>query len=188
MSDTIEKERFMQSNVSSQSQEIVKTEYKAGLATFERGQYRQAVQHLEKASALANRNSRQGGEVQLWLVNAYEAAGQRQEAIALCEQLKRHPHYEINKQGRRLLYILQAPQLQRPAEWMTQIPDLGAISDNESQIKLSIKSDNRKRSPQSEPPREIEDLSKINTKDNRFIVVALFAIALTLGALIWWGL
>lgn len=185
---TIEKERFMQPNVSSQSQEIVKTEYQAGLATFERGQYRQAVQHLEKASALVNRNSRLGGEVQLWLVNAYEAAGQRQEAIALCEQLKRHPHYEINKQGRRLLYILQAPQLQRPAEWMTQIPDLGTMSDNESQIKLSLRSDNRQRSPQPEPTREIEDLSKINTKDNRFTLVALFATALILGALIWWGL
>lgn len=186
--DTIEKEKFMQSNVSSQSQEIVKTEYKAGLSTFERGQYRQAVQHLEKASALANRNSRFGGEVQLWLVNAYEAAGQRQEAIALCEQLKRHPHYEINKQGRRLLYILQAPQLQRPAEWMTQIPDLAAMSDNEFQTKLSLRSNNGKRSPQPEPTREIEDLSKINTKDNRFIMIAIFAIALTLGALIWWGL
>ncbi len=178
----------MQSNVSSQSQEIVKTEYKAGLAAFERGQYRQAVQHLEKASALANRNSRLGGEVQLWLVSAYDAAGQRQEAIALGEQLKRHPHHEINKQGRRLLYILQAPQLQRPAEWMTQIPDLATISDNESQIKLSLKNNGNKRSPQPEPTREIEDLSKINTKDNRFTLVALVAIGLILGALLWWGL
>lgn len=188
----------MQSNASSQTPEsqtpesptleIVKARYKAGLAAFERGQYRQAVQELEKASALANRNSRLGGEVQLLLVTAYEAAGQRQEAIALCEQLKRHPHYEINKQGRRLLYILQAPQLQRPAEWMTQIPDLGAISDNESQIKLSVRSNNKKRSPQPEPTREIEDLSQMNTKDNRFILAALIAIGFILGALIWWGL
>jgi tetratricopeptide (TPR) repeat protein len=178
----------MQSNVSSQSQEIVKTEYKAGLAAFERGQYRQAVQNLEKASALANRNSRIGGEVQLWLVSAYDAAGQKQEAIALGEQLKRHPHHEINKQGRRLLYILQAPQLQRPAEWMTQIPDLGTISDNESQIKLSVRNDSNKRSRQPEPTREIEDLSKINTKDNRFTLVALVATGLTLAALLWWGL
>lgn len=178
----------MQSNVSSQSQEIVDREYKAGLATFERGQYRQAIQHLEKANALANRNSRLGGEVQLWLINAYEAAGQRQEAIALCELLKRHPHHEINKQGRRLLYILQAPQLQRPAEWMTQIPDLATLSDNESRMKLSVRSDNNKRSPQPEPTREIEDLSKINTKDNRFISIALVAIIFTLGALVWWSL
>jgi tetratricopeptide (TPR) repeat protein len=195
---TVEKEKFMQSNASSQTPEsqtpesptleIVKARYKAGLAAFERGQYRQAVQELEKASALANRNSRLGGEVQLLLVTAYEAAGQRQEAIALCEQLKRHPHYEINKQGRRLLYILQAPQLQRPAEWMTQIPDLGAISDNESQIKLSVRSNNKKRSPQPEPTREIEDLSQMNTKDNRFILAALIAIGFILGALIWWGL
>ena len=154
----------MQSNVSSQSQEIVKTEYKAGLAAFERGQYRQAV------------------------VSAYDAAGQRQEAIALGEQLKRHPHHEINKQGRRLLYILQAPQLQRPAEWMTQIPDLATISDNESQIRLSARNNNNKRSRQPETTREIEDLSKINTKDNRFTLVALVAIGLILAALLWLGL
>lgn len=177
----------MQQNVSSESLEIAKAEYQAGVAAFERGQYRQSVQHLEKASALVARNSRFGGEAQIWLVTAYEAAGQRQEAIALCEQLKRHPHAEISKQGKRLLYILQAPQLKRPAEWMTQIPDLGSVADNDDQTRLSTRTTNSKQSPLQQPLPEPEDLSQINTKDNRFIWAGLIAIGLIVVGLIWWN-
>lgn len=177
----------MQQNVSSETLDIVKAEYQAGKAAFERGQYRQSVQHLEKASALVARNSRLGGEVQIWLVTAYEAAGQRQEAIALCEQLKRHPDPETSKQGRRLLYILQAPQLQRPAEWLTQIPDLAAVADNDAQTRLSAKTTNSNLSQQQQPLPQPEDLSQLNTKDNRFIWVALIAIGLILAGLVWWN-
>lgn len=173
-------------HVNSETLEIVKAEYQAGKAAFERGQYRNSVQHLEKASTLVARNSRLGGEVQIWLVTAYEAAGQTQEAIALCEQLKRHPHSEISKQGRDLLYILQAPQLKRPAEWMTQIPDLGTIADNSAPPRLNLRNSNTQRSPQQQPLPE--DLSQINTRDNRFIWAALIAIGLTIGGLIWWNL
>ncbi|MUL38589.1 tetratricopeptide repeat protein [Gloeocapsopsis dulcis] len=166
-------------------QAIVKSEYQAGKFAFERGKYREAVQHLEKASALVARNTRLGGEIQIWLVTAYEAAEQRQEAVALCEQLKRHPHSETSKQARRLLYILQAPQLKRPQEWLTQIPDLGALPDNDSQTRLGSDKVSKKRPSQTPVIPEPIDLSKVNTKDNRFIWVALIAIALTLAGLIW---
>lgn len=176
----------MQQNVNSETIEIVKAQYQAGKAAFERGQYRLAVEHLEKASALVARNSRLGGEVQIWLVTAYEAAGQRQEAIALCEQLKRHPHPEISKQGRRLLYIMQAPELKRPAEWMTQIPDLGAVSDNNSQLRLASGTTSSKPLPKQPIPEPV-DLSQVNTKDNRFTWMALIVIGLTVAGLIWWS-
>lgn len=167
--------------------EIIKNQYQAGKAAFERGQYRQSVQYLEKAAALVARNSRLGGEVQIWLVTAYEAAGQRAEAIALCEQLKRHPDPETNKQGRRLLYILQAPQLKRPDEWLTKIPDLGTLSDNESQIRLASRATTSKPAPKQPPLPEPVDLSQVNTKDNRFTWAALIAIGLTLAGLLWWN-
>lgn len=182
---TSEKTRFIQPKVSAESLEIVKAQYQAGKAAFERGQYRESVQHLEKASALVKRNSRLGGEVQIWLVTAYEAAGQTQEAISLCEQLKRHPDVETSKQGKRLLYILQAPQLKRPDEWMTQIPDLGAVADNENQMRLGSATTTSKRHQQQMP--EPLDISQVNTRDNRFIWAALIAIALTLAGLIWWS-
>lgn len=171
--------------MSSESLEIVRTQYQAGVAAFERGQYRDSVQHLEKASAQANRNSRLGGEIQLWLVTAYEAAGQRTEAIALCEQLKRHPDSETSKQARRLLYIMQAPQLKRPTEWLTQIPDLGAVSDNDTKTRIGSGTATSNRQGQQRDQPEPIDLTQVNTRDNRFIWVALIAIALTLGGLIW---
>lgn len=173
--------------MSSDNKEKFRIEYQEGKAAFERGEYRTSVRHLEAASALMNRTSRLGGEAQLWLVTAYEAAGQKEEAIALCQQLSRHPDPETSKQGKRLLYILQAPQLKRPEEWMTKIPDLGAIAESDPKDRrgsnTAVVSRKRKEPPKPEPI----DLTQVNTKDNQFIWVALIAIALTVGGLIWLG-
>jgi len=171
-------------NVSEQSLEIARKRYQAGRVAFENGQYREAIENLEKASALLTRNTRLGGEVQIWLATAYEAAGRNEEAIALCKQLQRHPHSETSKQARRLLYILQAPKLKRPSEWMTEIPDLGALSDNESKMRLAA---NPTKSSTKKKPAEPEfvDLSQVNTKDNRFIWVAITAIGVILSYLAW---
>jgi tetratricopeptide (TPR) repeat protein len=169
--------------VSSENKEKFRIEYQAGKAAFERGEYRIAVKHLEAASALMNRNSRLGGEAQIWLVTAYDAAGQQSEAIALCQQLSRHPDIETRKQGQRLLYILQAPQLKRPAEWMTQIPDLGTIAESNPKDRRGTNLAKKDRQEQLEPI----DLSQVNTKDNQFIWIALIALGLTVGGLIWFG-
>ena len=170
--------------MSSENKEKFQIEYQAGKAAFERGDYRTAVKHLEAASALMNRNSRLGGEAQTWLVTAYEAAGQKSEAIALCEQLTRHPDLETSKQSKRLLYILKAPQLKRPAEWMTQIPDLGAI--DESELKDRRGTNTTRNRTLNELPEPL-DPSQINTKDNQFIWVALIALGLIVGGLIWFS-
>jgi tetratricopeptide (TPR) repeat protein len=169
--------------VSTESLELAKSRYQAGKINFENGKYREAVEELEKSSALLSRNSRLGGEVQIWLVTAYEAAGRNEEAINLCQQLQRHPFPETSKQAKRLLYILKAPKLQRPSEWMTEIPDLGAISDNESKISVTLKPRKSSRPAPAEP--EFVDLSQVNTQDNRFIWVTLIVIVLTLSYLAW---
>ena len=171
--------------MSSENLEIVKTEYQAGKAAFERGQYRESVQHLEKAGALVVRNSRLGGEVQIWLVTAYEAAGQTTEAIALCQQIQRHPDSETSIQARRLLYILQAPQLKRPTEWLTQIPDLGVLPDNDTQTRLGSKTKSPNNQGKQRPQPEPVFVTQVNTRDNQFIWAALIALGLTLGGLFW---
>lgn len=171
----------------SSDQEKFQIEYQAGKAAFESGEYRVAVQRLQAASALMSRNTILGGEAQIWLVMAYEAAGQTEEAIALCQQLTRHPNPETSKQGKRLLYILQAPQLKRPEEWMTKIPDLGAISESDPKDRRASGSptaiNNRK--PKAEAP--FVDLSQVETKDNQFIWVAIIILGLLTGAFIWLG-
>lgn len=177
----------MNTEGSAENLEIVKTQYQSGKAAFERGDYRQSVQALEKAASLVNRNSRLGGEIQIWLVTAYEAAEQRQEAIALCEKLVRHPDRDTRKQGSRVLYILKAPRLKTRPEWLTQIPDLAALDNAERDTKGAYTPPTQ-RSPRPrpvEPDLEPIDLTQVNTKDNRFIWVALVAIALILGSLLW---
>jgi tetratricopeptide (TPR) repeat protein len=169
--------------VSAESLEQARARYQTGKLAFESGQYREAVENLEKASALLARNSRLGGEVELWLVTAYEASGRTEDAIALCQQLKRHPFAETSKQAKRLLYILQAPKLQRPSEWMTEIPDLGTLPGNESKVRVTVNP--RKSSAQKTAEPEFVDLSQVNTRDNRFIWVALIAIGLTISYLVW---
>ncbi|AFY76253.1 hypothetical protein Ple7327_0824 [Pleurocapsa sp. PCC 7327] len=169
----------------SDKQEQFQTEYQKGKYTFERGQYRLSVQHLEKASQLVALGSRLGGEVQIWLVTAYQAASQLQEAISLCRQLTKHPHPEIRKQSKRLLYIIEAPQLKRPREWMSEIPDLSKASESDARsLSGSGSSTTNKASSSTIEP---IDLSQVNTKDNHFIWVALVLILLLLGGVIWLG-
>lgn len=173
--------------MSSENQEKFRIEYQAGKAAFERGEYRLSVQRLEAASALMSRSTILGGEAQIWLAMAYEAAGQTEEAIALCQQLSRHPDPETSKQSKRLLYILQAPQLKRPEEWMTKIPDLETIAESDPKDRRgsnnTAASNNRKIKQELKPL----DLSQVNTKDNQFVWVALVAIVL-IGGLIWFGI
>lgn len=173
--------------MTSESSELARTEYQAGRAAFESGSYRQSVQHLAKASALLDRNSRLGGEVQIWLVTAYEAAGQRAEAIALCKVLTNHPHLETRKQSRRLLYILEAPKLKTRPEWLVEIPDMTAIEQSESSFRQvsAAAEPKRPKSKRPQPEPEPIDLSKVNTKDNRFVWLALIATILILGSLLW---
>lgn len=167
--------------------------YQSGQAAFEGGEYRLAVSYLQKAIALGMaqpdtpvpRNSRLGGEAQAWLVTAYEASGDLLAAIELCRKLTKHPHPEISKQGKRLLYILEAPQLVRPASWMSEIPDLADITESLDQGWGSGQSGKKSSLPSAPKiaPRPL-DLSQVNTQDNKFIWVAIMgAIALLAG----WG-
>jgi hypothetical protein len=171
-------------------QDLANREYQAGKTAFERGEYRQSVQFLERASALTEPTSRLGGEVQIWLVTAYEAAGQRTDAITLCRKVSQHPDLKTRKQGKRLLYILEAPKLKTRPEWLTEIPDLTKIADNEADLDFG-----RSKFAPATPPKRVEkkpsivpepvDLSQVNTKDNLFIWVALGAAIAIVGGLIW---
>jgi tetratricopeptide (TPR) repeat protein len=174
--------------VSSDNLKTIQAEFQTGKTAFERGEYRKSVQHLEKANELADSSSRLEGEIQTWLVTAYEAAGKREEAIALCRSLTRHPDLNTRKQGKRLLYILEAPKLRSRPEWLTQIPDLAHLADSDRQDRKggSVSSS---RSQSVKPAFQLEpvDPNQINTQDNRFIWVALVAAVLVLGGLLWFA-
>ncbi len=167
--------------------EIVKAQYQLGKQAFECGQYRESVEKLEKASALVNRNSPLGGEIQIWLVTAYQALGRVRDGISLCRSLSKHPNLETRTTSRRLLYILEAPKLEMSPEWVTNIPDLSKLEDSAIQDRRGanpIKSKKRSpRRPQPEP--EPIDWSQVKTEDNGFIWIALMGVLAILGSLAW---
>jgi hypothetical protein len=170
--------------VTAEKLEIVQQEYQAGRVAFESGRYARAVQSLETASGLVDRTSRLGGEVQMWLVTAYEASGDTERAIGLCRKLTRHPRQETRQQAKRLLYILEAPKLSIPPEWMVKIPDLAALDENQSiNFQADPNADIKYAKPKPKAPEPV-DLSQVNTKDNKFIWAALMAIGLILAGLI----
>lgn len=170
--------------MSAVNQEQFQQEYQAGKEAFERGNYQQSVSHLEAAHQLVSPHSRRGGEVGIWLITAYQAANRVPDAIAMSQKLSRHPHTEIRKQSQRLLYILQAPALKRPKEWMVEIPDLGTLPESDPKDR---RGSNRLKSASKPKELELIDRSQINSKDNSFVWLALIAILLTLGGLWWLG-
>ena len=171
--------------MSSEKLEIVQTEYQAGRVAFESGLYAQAIQSLETATGLVDRTSRLGGEVQTWLVTAYEASGDTERAIELCRKLTHHPRQETRQQAKRLLFILEAPKLSIPDEWTVKIPDLTALDENKSiSFQANPNADIKYAKPKPAVPEPV-DLSQVNTKDNKFIWVSLMAIFITLASLAW---
>jgi tetratricopeptide (TPR) repeat protein len=153
------------------SLEDFEQQFNLGKIALERGQYRQSISHLKNAIDLVSPTSKKGGEAQIWLVAAYQANGMLEEAIALGQDLISHPSFTVKKQATDLLYIMKAPRLERPKEWLTEIPDLSQMSESETKIlpkKPSVK-------PVKKPREEI-DLSQVNTEDNQFVWVGLIGI------------
>ncbi|MEO0410116.1 MAG: hypothetical protein AAF289_22450, partial [Cyanobacteria bacterium P01_A01_bin.135] len=129
------------------------------------------------------------GEVQIWLVTAYQAKGQVEEAIALCRRIMAHPDYLTAKQARRLLYILEAPKLKSRPEWITSIPDLSDLEAGGSGKGISQYQPPRKlRKPKPKAKPEPEDLSQMNTAENGFVWLGLGLIVLLAGSLLVLGL
>lgn len=174
---------------SSEQLEQARQNYKAGQEAFERGRYRESVERLQEAVAQAGPQSPLGGQVQIWLVTAYEALEQRDEAIALCESITKHPHLETRKEANRLLYILKAPRLKTRPEWLTQIPELSDLEEGDRALASSYTP--RSPKPPSKPtptvPKDPVDLSQVDTHDNGFVWIVLAAILLILGGLFWFG-
>jgi len=161
-------------------QEEFKAAYQRGKIALERGRYKTSIEELERAKKLVNPQSKLGGEVLIWLVSAYQAVNDVQSAIALCQDLAKHPSSEIRKQSERILYILKAPALKRPEKWLTKIPDLSQLKEEETLNNLSRPAGRVKPRKRKMPEPEPIDPSKINRKDNNFIWVALAGILILL--------
>lgn len=157
--------------------------YQAGQAAFERGRYRQAVEHLNVALAQIEKTSPWGGDVQLWLVTTYQALGQQQAAIALCRQLKQHPQIETRKQARRLLEVLEAPVLSSNLDKQIQIPDLSQIDGNPIQAyKVNAATKVQSTSAPLSETFKLAETSPESPEDNQFLWVTLVGLLGLIGS------
>ncbi len=165
---------------------IIQAEFDRGKRAFEGGQYRLAIAALEAATARVNPLSVLGGEIQMFLVSAYEGAGDRQLAQTLCRTLTKHPDLSTRDLAKRLLYILEAPVLKTRPEWIVQIPDLSTTEADGDRLRGG--SGSTRRPPEPEPwiP-EPEDPS--HPRDDFFTTAALVGVVLLgFGTLIFWSL
>ena len=165
------------------NREKFQQKYQAGKQALERGQYRLSIENLEAAKELVATNSRRGGEAQIWLVTAYQAANKIDEAIALAQELVYHPDTQTREQAQRILYIIKAPVLERPKEWMSEIPDLAEADQGESRYVTA------KKKLASSAEIELDDLepSPTDPEDDRFIWFALILVILIVSSLVWLG-
>ena len=168
--------------MSNQSPEKFQKYYQTGIKALENGKYRLSITQLESAKELVNFSTRLGAEVQMLLITAYQAVGDRQQAIALCQELITHPNASIRQKAKDVLYIIQAPKLERPPEWMSQIPDLSSDEKDKPQYVTAKKTKTQKKAENEIP---LSDLSQVNTEDNQFIWFALILAILTVASLIY---
>jgi hypothetical protein len=168
-----------------------KTLYQKAQTAFDGGAYRDCITGLEQALALVSRNTPLGGQMQLWLVNAYAAADRMDEAIALCEGLLTHPDWQTRQQSKRIVYILKAPKLKAKDEWLTKIPELNHLEASEK-VQFATPSKVGKEEPPPSPFLGLGEgtplnLSQGSGNEDRFIWVALGVAVLILGGLWWWS-
>lgn len=165
-----------------------------GQRAFEYGQYQSAIQCFEQGKAIVSVGTALHGELQIWLVTAYEAAGDRTRALDLCRAIGSHPDLETRKQSKQLLYILEAPKLRMNPEWLTEIPDLTEIEPNDGDRDWGkpVVNLTPPRPPKLKPPTgyvipEPTDPTQVNMGDDRSILwAATAAIGVLLGVL-WAG-
>jgi hypothetical protein len=150
--------------------------YDLGISAFEKGAYRLSIEKLQQARQTVGLYSPKAAEAGIWLVSAYEGMGESKLALELCRELAQFPNLEIRKQAQQLLYILEAPQLKRPEDWTTKIPDLEKLPESKPQYQ---KGSYRAKPLVKSPP----ELGPVNSKDNYFISVALVVVVLSLLAI-----
>ncbi|MGB2926061.1 MAG: tetratricopeptide repeat protein [Limnothrix sp.] len=154
--------------------------FEQGKDAFLQGEYRISIDYFQQTIANLPKISREGSEVRMWLVSAYQANNNMEEAIALCRELASSSSSSIGEKAKQQLYILEAPKLERPKEWITQIPSMDDF-DAARSVYVAGKSSEQKKELSIE---DFEDLSQIETQDNQFVLIAL---GLGILALIGWG-
>jgi hypothetical protein len=119
---------------------------------IERGEYGRCLRLLEPLAGAHPVRSGLGGELRLLMVTALMGQGNNAAAIACCRSLQGCLDLDIRSQAKDLLLILEAPPLQRPANWSLTLPLLGGAAALEVPAKAPAVQRRRTPSPAPPPP------------------------------------
>ena len=93
-------------------------------AALARGEYGQCLALLEPLAEIHLLPGAKGGQIRLLMVTAWIGQGQYENALATCRLLRLCNDSELRKTARQFQLILEAPKLERPANWSLQLPFL----------------------------------------------------------------
>ena len=155
--------------------------YQSGIFQFERGNYRESVKQLEQASSLAGAKTKQGGEIQVWLVNAYDAAGRSNEAIELCRSLSKHPSSDVRKSASYVLGILTAPKLADLQDVTTDISNFRRLDVNRSSLKEQTGTSTLESDDRLEQKYGVSTNQNPNNRTGLWFAIVLGSLALTIS-------
>ncbi len=154
-----------------------------GKQAFETGNYREAADALVAGVAVANKGTPLHGEISTWLVLAYQAMGDLDQAIELCRKVQRHPHLETRQRAKGILSILEAPELKMDPEWLSEIPDLTGLEPRDRRNWGGSTSFQPRIQPEKSYIPEPADRDRVEIEDDRLIWGGLVVAGLVLVVL-----
>ncbi|HGY5539220.1 MAG TPA: hypothetical protein ACN46Y_02780 [Prochlorococcus sp.] len=120
----------------------------AAEAAISRGDYGQSLALLEALTKSHPLTDAEGAKIRMLMVTAWMGQGNEQKALTTCRILTRCKDPELRQNAKQLLIVLEAPSLQRPANWSIHLPNL-AMSATTTAARPSSA---RKRSLVQPPP------------------------------------
>ncbi|MCT0212999.1 DUF3153 domain-containing protein [Synechococcus sp. CS-1327] len=124
-------------------------------SALERGDYGVCLRLLEPLALAHPASSGFGGSLRLLMVTALLGQGQDAAATACCRSLRVCQDPEIRSQARDLQLILEAPPLQRPANWSLTLPVLNGSDALQGRLRASAsvrRSVSHRPAPPPSPP------------------------------------
>tara|TARA_Y100001968_G_scaffold305954_1_gene322358 strand:- start:4109 stop:4594 length:486 start_codon:yes stop_codon:yes gene_type:complete len=97
-------------------------------ASIERGDYTKCLTILKPLSEIHPLNSLEGDHIRMLMVTAFMGQGEEKKALNTCRLLAKSHNSELRQEAKQLLSILEAPSLERPANWSVHIPKINLAS------------------------------------------------------------
>ncbi|MCP9771831.1 DUF3153 domain-containing protein [Synechococcus sp. Tobar12-5m-g] len=119
---------------------------------LERGEYGSCLRLLEPLAAAHPASTGLGGTLRLLMVTALLGQGNDAGAVACCRSLRACLDLDVRSQAKDLQLILEAPPLQRPANWSLSLPVLGGADALEGRAKATASQRRQAPTPVSPPP------------------------------------